>query len=107
MIVEGNNLIEHYGLSVPLERQISTDERVKDDSKWPKIGLLAVASLDYFWSHVVGGACDLLQILSLVGVDREAKVNQAHSVAGCDHDVVWFDISMNDILCMAMIYRLE
>ena len=35
------------------------------------------------------------------------EVDEANRVIVCDHDVVGFDISMHDVLCVAMINRLE
>ena len=37
----------------------------------------------------------------------KTKIDQAHGVLLGNHDIVWFDISVDHILCVTMIYCLE
>ena len=107
VIVKRDDLLENDCLAVPLERQISTHKRVQDDSEGPEVGLLAVGALNYFRGHVVGRTCHLFQVLPRVRGNCETEVNQTHRVICCDHDIIRLDITMYNILRMAMIDRLQ
>ena len=107
MIVSFLNLSENLGRVVSLERQVSTHQGVEEHTQRPKIGLLTIATFEHLRSHVVWSACDGRQV-SVVGCSfRETEINELHFVILGDHDIVGFDISMDNVLRMTMVDSIE
>ena len=92
------DLSEDLGRIVSLERQVAAHQRVEKHAQRPKIGFLTVAAFENLGSHVVWCACDGRQVSVVVCSFREAKINELHLVRLCDHDIVGFYISMNNVL---------
>lgn len=60
--------------ALTLERQVSTEQRVENNTKGPDIRLPSVQVLDYLRCHVVWRARKLSQC-TLLGYSSQAKVN--------------------------------
>ena len=68
----GNDLL--IGLSV--ERRLSAEQDVEDDTDAPDIALFSVGALDDFRSEIVGGAKDTVHGVLVVDAARGAKVDK-------------------------------
>ena len=101
------NLAEHLSRIATLEGQVSTDKRVEKDAERPNVCFLTVTAFEHFRSHVVWSSRHCGQVFVVSRGFGETEVNEAHRVAIRNHDVVGLDISVHDVLCMAMIERLE
>ena len=54
VILSDSNLAEDLCCVFALERKVTTDKDVQDDTKLPKIGLNCVSAFEHVWGHVVG-----------------------------------------------------
>ena len=100
-------LLEDLLLCISLKGKISTDECVQDDTERPKIRLFAVVTLDYFWCHIVRCPRYLCQAFTRMCRRCKTKIDQAHGVLLSNHDIVWFNISVDHIQRVTMIDCLE
>mmetsp|Transcript_35371 Transcript_35371/g.84789 ORF Transcript_35371/g.84789 Transcript_35371/m.84789 type:complete len:212 (+) Transcript_35371:706-1341(+) len=94
---------ENVGILVAIERWITTQQNVADDSTAPHITLLVVAALQHLRRHVVGRAGLGLHLLAgthlvLLG---EAKVNHLDlrvDVPVLQEEVLRLDVAVNEVV---------
>ena len=107
VVVTITDLLEDLLLGVGLKRKISADKCVQDDTERPKIWLFAVVALDHFWCHIVRCPRYLRQAFSSMWRSSQSKIDQSNSVLLSNHDIVWFNISVDHIQRVTMIDCLE
>lgn len=56
----------------------------------------------YFWRHVAWRSRGVLRVL-FSPITSDAEVCDAEVALVVDHEVLWLDISMNDLLLMAIL----
>ena len=101
------DLSENLRSIIALEGKISAYEGVQENTKGPDISLLAVGTLEDLRCHVVRSSRHGCQLTVISRSFGQTKVDKAHCVVSCNHDVIWFYISMNNVLSMAMVDSLE
>ena len=100
------DLIVNFFCFLPIEWLIPWYEKEKENTDWPDIRFCMIASLQYFRCNVVRCSCDIAQLFRSACFWK-TKVDKLYSSFICDHYILWFNVSMNDTLCMAMVYRLK
>lgn len=106
MELAAGDFVQQLGHIAALERQVPAEQGVKDYTERPDIRLSSIKVLYDFWRHVIGCPCELCQS-ALFGHSCKAKVNQANLVIVCHHDVLRLDVSVNDVLSVAVVDRLK
>lgn len=86
-----------------LEWQVSRHKGVQKDTKWPEISFLTIGAFQDFWGHVVRGSSHSGEILIILWCFRKTEVDQSDWASLSDHDILWLDISMDDVASMTMI----
>ena len=81
-----------------LEWQITAHEDVKKDTERPDVALIIIIAIENLWSHVIRRTSNIMKLFSFLGPLRETEVNNLDLIVGCDHNILWFDISMDDSL---------
>ncbi len=99
------DLVVELLLVLPLEGQVTWNQCVKYHSKRPKIRLRPIFALNDFRSHIVGCSCNSCKFR--LRCCSETKIDQTHCIFFCDHYVVWFDVTMHDLLGVTMVNCLE
>ena len=104
--LSAGDLLQKLIHALALERQVSAQKCVEDDTEGPDIRLPPVQVLDHFWRHVVRRTGKLGQC-ALFGDSGQAEINQTNLIIDCHHDVLGLDISVNDIQSVTVIDCLE
>ena len=74
------------------------DHFVSQDSQRPPIDREGVTAFDqYFWRQVVGRATERVSLLVALEYLGQAEVSQAHVPIIIHDDVLWFQVSVDDV----------
>ena len=107
-ILPTQHRLNYLIISLTIERRVTTEEDVEDDTAAPKIAFVIVVPFEDLWSNVVRGSIFLCQLLTVDIFSRRAKVDDCHArliARFVEKEVFWFEISMDDILTMAVVDR--
>ena len=100
------DFIKYFLWVASLEWKISWYKGVKKDTERPNISLSLIASMEHFRCHVVWCSCHISQILCLAS-SWKTEIDESYGSWICNHDILRFDISVNDSLSMTMVDCLE
>jgi hypothetical protein len=95
--------LENFGLIWMLERQIARYHHVEQNSEGPDVRFFVVVALKDLRCHVVGSADFLLKLLIVAFYLGQSKVDELDLVVFYEHDIFWFDVSVNYAVCMTVV----
>ena len=107
MVVSLLDLAEDLCSILALEGQVSTYERVQENTEGPYIGLLTVGAFEDLRCHVVRSSRHRGQLAVIARGLGQTEIDQAHCVVSCNHYVVGLNVTMHDVLSMTMVDGLE
>ena len=96
------DLTEHLTLGISIEWHLSCQHLIEADSKGPNVTLLAIVSWENLWSNIVWSTCNIHLSFFLILDQSEPKINKLDLSKVTYHDILWLDVSMDDILRMTM-----
>ena len=101
------NLSEYLLLSVPIERKKPSKNMIETDSQRPNIAFFSIILHKNFRCNVIRGPYCIHLLLFLVKGNCKSEINQFYFIFLTKHNVLRFDVSMNNILRMTMLQCFE
>lgn len=98
------DLPENFSLAVSVEWHLTGQQLIEANSEGPDVTVLSVDSSEDLWGNVVRCSCDIHISLFLVLDNGESEIDELDLVLSI-HDILWLDVSMDDVLTVAVTER--
>lgn len=93
----------HYLFQIFVLKWIPTSHKVEECyTKGPDVTLRAWLPYVVLWCHENGGTCRVL-LNTFLRFDRNSKIDEFNITAFSGHNILWFDIPVDDVLLMTML----
>ena len=96
--------IENSLISLPIERWLPRQHHIHNNPQWPNITFFVIRFLDNLWCNIVHTAYFSCVCLAFMIKSSGPKINNFYVILliGYQHDVLGFQIPMNDFVFMAI-----
>lgn len=105
VVVASTDFAEDFVSRFTLKWQTAADDHVQNAAERPDVALARVIAVQNLWRHEVGRAGKSLHASE--SLLCESKVDEAHLAVSSKHDVFWLQVSVDNVLRVAMLQRLQ
>jgi len=105
-----SDLLHDVLIALTIERWLSREEDISDDTARPDIALVVVVLVENFWGNVVWGSELLIKVLAWVIDKRGTKINDLDGIellVSFQQNVFGFKVSVDNVILVTIVNTLK